>query len=119
MDVSSTVWGVLLGNTGKRYLETFAGGTGRGGREEGCRDRYSGVGRGARAIDQARAEAPLYPYPRTRKLFPFLPPCLTQGLQKAYMKTHGVVPIFSSCCMHARKRLLDLFWLPVHVNEIQ
>lgn len=87
-------------------------------REEGCREKYSGAGRGARAIAQARAEA-LYPYPRPKKLFPFLPPRLTQGLQKAYMKTHGIVPIFSSCCMCARNRLLVLFWLPVRVNEIQ
>lgn len=67
----------------KGTLETFAGGTGSEG--------YSGVGMGARAIGQARAEA-LYSHPRSRKLLPFLPPRLTYGLQKAHMKTHGLVP---------------------------
>lgn len=87
-------------------------------RVEGCRERYSGMGMGARAIAQARAEA-LYPHPRPRKLLPFLPPCLAHGLQKAHTRTRGVVRTFSSCCTHARNRLLVLCWLPVHANEIQ
>lgn len=108
------------------YWEMLAKGTWRplqeaqGGmaREEGCREKYSGAGRGARAIAQARAEA-LYPHLRPRKLLPFLPTCLMQGLQKAHMKTHGAVPISSSCCTQATNRLLVILWLPVHVNEIQ
>lgn len=44
---------------------------------------------------------------------------LHRACKKAYMKTRGAVPIFSSCCMRARNRLLVIFWLPVHVNEIQ
>lgn len=79
-------------------------------REEGCRERFSGMATRARALAQARAEAPCLlhgsnPHPRARKPLPFLSSCLKHGLQKAYVKKQGVVAFFIKCCMHARNRL--------------
>lgn len=110
LDVSSTGREVLLGNAGKRYQTHLQGAQGGTLREEGCRERFSGMGMRVRAITQARAEAlglpcASNPNPRGRKLLPFLPSYLIHGLQKAYMKKHGVVIFFVNCCMHARNRL--------------
>lgn len=79
-------------------------------REEGCRERFSGVAMQTGAAVQARAETlclPLGPnlHHQAGKPAPFLSSCLVRGLQKAYMKRQGVVTFFLNRCMHARNRL--------------